>query len=223
MAVSRIVFPASLPRGFQVSVTSMTSRTAGFGATATVCDAAGTPGERPYRSATAEDVAMILGYSQSVMFVPGYGLAVAQAQHAVKELAGLLQDRGISVKYAIHPVAGRMPGHMNVLLAEADVPYEQLLDLDQSNPEFVRTDVAVVIGANDVTNPAARNNPESPIYGMPILDVDKAGAVIVLKRSMATGFSGIDNDLFYLDHTSMFFGDAKASVADLVSELRQLD
>ena len=195
----------------------------GFGATATVADAAGTPGERPYRSATAEDVAMILGYSQSVMFVPGYGLAVAQAQHAVKELAGLLQDRGISVKYAIHPVAGRMPGHMNVLLAEADVPYEQLLDLDQSNPEFVRTDVAVVIGANDVTNPAARTDPESPIYGMPILDVDKARAVIVLKRSMATGFSGIDNDLFYLDNTSMFFGDAKSSVSDLVNELRQLD
>ncbi|MCH8222928.1 MAG: NAD(P)(+) transhydrogenase (Re/Si-specific) subunit beta [Chloroflexi bacterium] len=195
----------------------------GFGATATVADAAGTPGERPYRSATAEDVAMILGYSQSVMFVPGYGLAVAQAQHAVKELAGLLQDRGISVKYAIHPVAGRMPGHMNVLLAEADVPYEQLLDLDQSNPEFVRTDVAVVIGANDVTNPAARTDPESPIYGMPILDVDKARAVIVLKRSMATGFSGIDNDLFYLDNTSMFFGDAKSSVSDLVTELRQLD
>ncbi len=195
----------------------------GFGATATVGGAAGTPGERPYRSATAEDVAMILGYSQSVMFVPGYGLAVAQAQHAVKELAGLLQDRGISVKYAIHPVAGRMPGHMNVLLAEADVPYEQLLDLDQSNPEFVRTDVAVVIGANDVTNPAARTNPESPIYGMPILDVDRAGAVIVLKRSMAPGFSGIDNDLFYLDNTSMFFGDAKSSVSDLVTELRQLD
>ena len=195
----------------------------GFGATATVGAAAGAPGARPYRSATAEDVATILGYSQSVIFVPGYGLAVAQAQHAVKELAALLQDRGISVKFAIHPVAGRMPGHMNVLLAEADVPYDQLLDLDQSNPEFVRTDVAVVIGANDVTNPAARTDPESPIYGMPILNVDHARTVIVLKRSMATGFSGIDNDLFYLDNTSMFFGDAKSSVADLVTEVRQLD
>jgi len=195
----------------------------GFGAESSSSTGGPAPGERPYRSVTAEDAAMILGYSQSVIFVPGYGLAVAQAQHAVKELASLLQERGITVKYAIHPVAGRMPGHMNVLLAEADVPYDQLLDLDQSNPEFERTDVAVVIGANDVTNPAARTNPESPIYGMPILNVDKASQVIVLKRSMATGFSGIDNDLFYLDNTAMYFGDAKKSVQDLVSEVREIE
>jgi len=195
----------------------------GFGAEGGSSSGGAEVGERPYRSSTAEDVAMILGYSQSVIFVPGYGLAVAQAQHAVKELAGLLQERGVEVKYAIHPVAGRMPGHMNVLLAEADVPYDQLLDLDQSNPEFERTDVAVIIGANDVTNPAARTDPDSPIYGMPILNVDSASQVIVLKRSMAVGFSGIDNDLFYLDNTSMYFGDAKKSVQDLVREVRELD
>ena len=195
----------------------------GFGAEGSSSAGGPAVGERPYRSATAEDVAMILGYSQSVIFVPGYGLAVAQAQHAVKELAGLLQERGITVKYAIHPIAGRMPGHMNVLLAEADVPYDQLMDLDQSNPEFDRTDVAVIIGANDVTNPAARTDPDSPIYGMPILNVDSASQVIVLKRSMAVGFSGIDNDLFYLDNTSMYFGDAKKSVQDLVAEVRDLE
>jgi NAD(P) transhydrogenase subunit beta len=195
----------------------------GFGATGGATVDGSKPGERPYRSVTAEDAAMILGYSQSVIFVPGYGLAVAQAQHSVEELASLLQERGIRVNHAVHPVAGRMPGHMNVLLAEADVPYDQLLDLDQSNPEFERTDVAIVIGANDVTNPAARTNPESPIYGMPILNVDMARSVIVIKRSMATGFSGIDNDLFYLDNNSMLFGDAKKVVGDLVTEIRALD
>ncbi len=194
----------------------------GFGAT--VAHVAGdAAGERPYRSVTTEDAAMMLAYSGSVIFVPGYGLAVAQAQHTVKELADVLLARGISVKYAIHPVAGRMPGHMNVLLAEADVPYDELFDLDQINPDFSHTDVAVVIGANDVTNPAARNQPDSPIFGMPILNVDHSRSVIVLKRSMATGFSGIDNDLFYLEKTSMLFGDAKESVSSLVSEVRQLD
>jgi len=193
----------------------------GFGATATAGGAA--VGERVYRSVTVEDAAMILGYSHSIVFVPGYGLAVAQAQHALKELAVLLQNRGADVKYAIHPVAGRMPGHMNVLLAEADVPYDELLDLEDANSELERADVAIVIGANDVTNPAARTDPGSPIYGMPILNVDKAKSVIVLKRSMSPGFAGIDNDLFYMEHTMMLFGDAKASVTSLVSEVRQLE
>jgi len=165
---------------------------------------------------------MMLGYAGSVIFVPGYGLAVAQAQHELRTLADLLQARGVDVKYAIHPVAGRMPGHMNVLLAEADVPYDQLYDLDQINRQFDQTDVAVVVGANDVVNPAARDSEGSPIYGMPILNVDHAASVIVLKRSMASGFAGIDNDLFYLDRTSMLFGDAKASVGGLVSEIEDL-
>jgi H+-translocating NAD(P) transhydrogenase subunit beta len=153
--------------------------------------------------------------------VPGYGLAVAQAQHGVRELADLLQARGIDVKYAIHPVAGRMPGHMNVLLAEANVPYEQLYDMEQINPEFPRADVALVIGANDVTNPAARSSPGSPIYGMPILDVDKAQNVIVIKRSMKPGFAGIDNDLYLDPKTAMLFGDAKDAVAKLVAEVKK--
>ena len=194
----------------------------GFGATVATVAGDGVD-ERPYRSVTAEDAAMMLAYSSSVIFVPGYGLAVAQAQHSVKELADLLLARGIIVKYAIHPVAGRMPGHMNVLLAEADVPYDELFDLDQINPDFGHTDVAVVIGANDVTNPAARDKPDSPIFGMPILNADHSRHIIVLKRSMATGFSGIDNDLFYLENTSMLFGDAKKSVSSLVAEVRRLD
>jgi proton-translocating NAD(P)+ transhydrogenase subunit beta len=149
-------------------------------------------------------------------------MAVAQAQHAVREMAKALEKKGIEVKYAIHPVAGRMPGHMNVLLAEADVPYDQLKEMDDINGEFARCDVALVIGANDVTNPAARTVADSPIYGMPILDVDKASSVIVLKRSMASGFAGIDNPLFYDPKTSMLFGDAKSSVADLLSEVHAL-
>lgn len=195
---------------------------AGVGAVATGGGAVDA-GEKTYRAVTAEDAAMILGYSQSVIFAPGYGLAVAQAQHAVKELADLLAARGIDVKYAIHPVAGRMPGHMNVLLAEADVPYDQLRDLEQVNSEFDHTDVAVVIGANDVTNPAARTEQDSPIYGMPILNVDKARNVIVIKRSLSPGFSGIDNSLFYLDNTMMFFSDAKSAVTSLSSEIRELE
>lgn len=192
----------------------------GFGAVDAA--AAGAIGERPVRSIGAEDGAMVLGYARSVIFVPGYGLAAAQAQHNVRELADLLQARGTDVKYAIHPVAGRMPGHMNVLLAEANVPYDQLYDLDQINDEFQRTDVAVVVGANDVTNPAARNDTNSPIYGMPILNVDRAKSVIVMKRSLSPGFAGIDNDLFYLENTMMFFSDAKRGMMELVQEVKEL-
>jgi len=162
----------------------------------------------------------MLAYAKHVMVVPGYGLAVAQAQHATRELADLLEARGVRVRYAIHPVAGRMPGHMNVLLAEANVPYPQLLDMEDANPEFTRTDVALVIGANDVTNPAARSNPESPLYGMPILDVDHAEHVIVLKRSMNPGFAGIENELYYNAKTAMLFGDAKSSVENLVGGVK---
>jgi H+-translocating NAD(P) transhydrogenase subunit beta len=174
------------------------------------------------RSTSAGDVAIQLSYARLVVVVPGYGMAVAQAQRAVADLAAELQKRGVEVLYAIHPVAGRMPGHMNVLLAEADVPYEQLKEMDEINGEFGRTDVALVIGANDVTNPAARTVQDSPIYGMPILDVDKAQSVVVLKRSMSSGFAGIDNPLFYDPKTSMLFGDAKASVSAVLSEVHAL-
>ena len=162
----------------------------------------------------------MLAYADQVMVVPGYGLAVAQAQHAARELADLLEARGVKVKYAIHPVAGRMPGHMNVLLAEASVPYPQLLDMEEANPEFPRTDVALVIGANDVTNPAARSNPDSPLYGMPILDVDKAKNVVVLKRSMNPGFAGIENELYFDPKTAMLFGDAKDSIERLIAGVK---
>ncbi len=174
------------------------------------------------RSASAEDVAVMLAYAQKVVFVPGYGLAVAQAQHDVRQLADLLESRGVEVSYAIHPVAGRMPGHMNVLLAEANVPYPQLKEMDEANPEFSRTDVAVVVGANDVVNPDARNNQGSPIYGMPILNVDNAGAVVVLKRSMNPGFAGIENPLFYNPKTVMLFGDAKDSITKLIADVKSL-
>jgi len=174
------------------------------------------------RETTPDDLAVMLAYARQVMIVPGYGLAVAQAQHAVRELADVLEGKGVQVKYAIHPVAGRMPGHMNVLLAEADVPYPQLLDMEDANPEFPRTDVALVIGANDVTNPAARSNRDSPLYGMPILDVDRAGNVVVLKRSMAAGFAGVDNELYFDPKTAMLFGDAKASLEKLVASTKQV-
>jgi NAD(P) transhydrogenase subunit beta len=174
------------------------------------------------REATVDDVATMLGYAQLVIVVPGYGLAVAQAQHAVRELADMLKKRGVSVKYAIHPVAGRMPGHMNVLLAEANVPYEELYDLDQINPEFERADVALVVGANDVVNPAARTDTSSPIYGMPILDADKAKHIVILKRSMKPGFAGIENELFYDPKAMMLFGDAKDSISKLVAAVKSL-
>jgi H+-translocating NAD(P) transhydrogenase subunit beta len=174
---------------------------------------------RPVHSATAEEAAAILGAANKVVIVPGYGMAVAQAQHKVRELYDILTKRGVDVTFAIHPVAGRMPGHMNVLLAEADIPYDKLLDMDEINADFPQTDVALIIGANDVTNPAARNDTSSPIYGMPILDVDKARTVMVIKRSMAAGFAGIDNPLYYLDKTLMLFGDAKNFAGAIVREL----
>jgi NAD(P) transhydrogenase subunit beta len=174
---------------------------------------------RPVRSATAEEAAAIIAAASRVVVVPGYGMAVAQAQHKVRELYDALGRRGVDVKFAIHPVGGRMPGHKNVLLAEADIPYDRLLDMDEINGEFPQTDVALVIGANDVTNPAARDDATSPIYGMPILDVDRARTVMVIKRSMAAGFAGIDNPLYYLDKTLMLFGDARSFVGDIVREL----
>ena len=185
----------------------------------TAAAAAGSDGGT-VRSATADDVAVMLAYARRVVFVPGYGLAVAQAQHDVRNLAELLEEKGVDVKYAIHPVAGRMPGHMNVLLAEANVPYDELVEMEQINPEFPQTDVSVVVGANDVVNPSARNQPGSPIYGMPILDVDKSQNVVVIKRSMSPGFAGIDNPLFYDPKTVMLFDDAKAAMEKLIAAVK---
>ncbi len=183
---------------------------------------AGVASERPVRTATPDDVAIMLGYARNVIFVPGYGLAVAQAQHTLRELADILSKRGVQVQYAIHPVAGRMPGHMNVLLAEADVPYEQLKEMDDVNPEFPSTDVALVVGANDVVNPAARTDRSAPIYGMPILNVDQAHQVVFLKRSMRPGFAGIENELLFDPKTQLLFGDAKASLTKVVNALNAL-
>jgi proton-translocating NAD(P)+ transhydrogenase subunit beta len=177
---------------------------------------------RTVRATTADDVAVQLSFARKVVVVPGYGLAVAQAQHDVRQLAELLEEKGIEVSYAIHPVAGRMPGHMNVLLAEANVPYDQLKEMDEINPDFPQTDVALVIGANDVVNPAARSDPSSPIYGMPILDVDKAASIVVMKRSMAPGFAGIDNELFLDGKTTMLFGNAKDSIVKLIGTVKAL-
>ena len=195
---------------------------AGFGGAPAGGGARGSGEERPHTSIGAQDAAIKLAYADSVVIVPGYGLAVAQAQHAIKEVADELEKRGVTVNYAIHPVAGRMPGHMNVLLAEADVPYEQLKEMEEINPEMPRTDVAVVVGANDVTNPAAKNDPDSPIAGMPIIEVDQAQQVIVIKRSLSPGFAGIDNDLFYEPNTSMLFDDAKKAAADIAAEIENL-
>ena len=178
--------------------------------------------EKPHVSIGAQDAAIKLAYADSVVIVPGYGLAVAQAQHAIKEVADELEKRGVTVNYAIHPVAGRMPGHMNVLLAEADVAYENLKEMEEINPEMSRTDVAVVVGANDVTNPAAKNDPDSPIAGMPIIEVSEAQEVIVIKRSLSPGFAGIDNDLFYEPNTSMLFADAKAAASEIAAEIGNL-
>ncbi len=193
----------------------------GFGGGAAAV-AGGDAGDKTVRETSAADAAIQMAYANQVVVVPGYGMAVAQAQHTVRDMAKLLEDKGVEVKYAIHPVAGRMPGHMNVLLAEADVPYDQLKEMDDINDQFTRTDVTLVIGANDVTNPAARNDPSSPIHGMPILNVDESKAVIVLKRSMGSGFAGIENQLYYDDKTSMLFGDAKASVSGVIEELKAL-
>ena len=192
----------------------------GFGTGDTVGAGAETGAEGTVRQVGPDDVAVMLAYARSVIIVPGYGLAVAQAQHQVHELAELLESRGVDVKYAIHPVAGRMPGHMNVLLAEANVPYPQLYEMERINPEFPRTDVALVVGANDVTNPAARSNPKSPIYGMPILDVDAAQNVVVIKRSMRPGYAGIDNELYSNPKTGMLFGDAKEALASLIAAVK---
>jgi NAD(P) transhydrogenase subunit beta len=190
-----------------------------FGAFGQVQVSTGKTEQRSYRSASAEEAASILEAASSVIIIPGYGLAVAQAQHKIRELFDSLSKRGVDVKFGIHPVAGRMPGHMNVLLAEADIPYDKRVEMDEINGDFPQCDVALVIGANDVTNPKARTDKTSPIYGMPILDVDKARTVMVIKRSMNPGFAGIDNDLYYLDKTLMLFGDAKAFVSELVKEL----
>ena len=194
----------------------------GFGGAVAAPDRGSELEGRTVRSTSAQDVAIQLAYARQVVVAPGYGMAVAQAQHAVRELERALEAKGVTVKYALHPVAGRMPGHMNVLLAEADVPYDLLREMDDINPEFSRTDVTLVIGANDVTNPAAKNEPGSPIYGMPILEVDRSGSVIVLKRSMASGFAGIDNPLFYEPKTAMLFGDAKQSVSEITAEVQAL-
>ena len=188
----------------------------------TMNTATGNAGALQARSITVEDAAIQLAYAQLVIIIPGYGMAVAQAQHQVRELAEVIERRGGEVKYAIHPVAGRMPGHMNVLLAEANIPYDKLYDMEEVNGEFERADVAMVIGANDVVNPAARTDKASPIYGMPILDADKARGIIVLKRSMAAGFAGIENELFYNPKTSMLFGDAKASLTQLIGEMKNV-
>jgi NAD(P) transhydrogenase subunit beta len=179
--------------------------------------------QRAYRSAGAEEAAELMRTANSVMIIPGYGMAVAQAQHKVRELFDILTRQGVDVKFAIHPVAGRMPGHMNVLLAEADIPYDKLIEMEDANDELPQVDISLIIGANDVTNPVARHDKTSPIYGMPILDVDKSHMVMVIKRSMNPGFAGIDNDLYYMDKTLMLFGDAKAFVSDLIKELSRND
>jgi NAD(P) transhydrogenase subunit beta len=194
-----------------------------FGAfTAKAQEASGSAEERPVRSGSPDDVAILLNYARRVVIVPGFGLAVAQAQHTVRELADLMISKGIDVAYGVHPVAGRMPGHMNVLLAEANVPYDQLLEMDEVNPTFGQTDVAIVIGANDVVNPAAQTTPGCPIYGMPILEVNNAANIIFLKRSMRPGFAGIENELLYDPKTMLLFGDAKASLTKVVSALKAL-
>ena len=191
-----------------------------FGSVVTASGSTDAPGGRSVRSGTADDIGVLLAYSRKVVIIPGYGLAVAQAQHVVRELADTLKARGVEVFFAIHPVAGRMPGHMNVLLAEANVPYDELKEMDEANPELPTADVALVVGANDTVNPAAKSSPGSPIYGMPIINADEAANVVFLKRSMRPGFAGIDNDLLYNDKTVLLFGDAKDTLTALVAAVK---
>ncbi|MFN7499589.1 MAG: NAD(P)(+) transhydrogenase (Re/Si-specific) subunit beta [Dolichospermum sp.] len=221
VGASGIILTEIMCKAMNRSLFSVLFSAFGSVSTATGGAAAGASNQ-PVRSIDPEEGAMMLGYARSVVIVPGYGMAVAQAQHSVRELADQLERMGVDVKYAIHPVAGRMPGHMNVLLAEANVAYTQLYDMEDINPKFEQADVALVIGANDVVNPAARSDKNSPIYGMPILEVDRAKQTIVIKRGMSAGFAGVDNELFYKDKTTMLFGSAKDMVAKLVSEVKQL-
>ena len=222
VGASGIILTQIMCKAMNRSLTSVLFGAFGGGGGAVASGAGADMTDKTVRTVDPEEAAMMLGYARSVVIVPGYGMAVAQAQHTVRELADQLDRLGVEVKYAIHPVAGRMPGHMNVLLAEANVPYPQLYDMDDINPQFDETDVALVIGANDVVNPAARHDSASPIYGMPILEVDKAKHTIVIKRGMSAGFAGIENELFYKDKTMMLFGSAKDAVAKLVSEVKQL-
>ncbi|HLK44216.1 MAG TPA: NAD(P)(+) transhydrogenase (Re/Si-specific) subunit beta, partial [Thermoleophilia bacterium] len=220
VGASGMLLTQMMGRAMNRSLANVVFGAFGTGGEAVVAAGAGANGQ--VRATSADDVAIMLAYARRVVIVPGYGLAVAQAQHNVRELADLLERRGVDVRYAIHPVAGRMPGHMNVLLAEADVPYTQLYEMDDINEEFGRTDVSLVIGANDVVNPAARTSPGSPIYGMPVLRVDESAAVVVLKRGMSTGFAGVENDLFIDPKTSMLFGDAKESVISLAAAVKNV-
>ncbi|MDY6782718.1 MAG: NAD(P)(+) transhydrogenase (Re/Si-specific) subunit beta [Cyanobacteriota bacterium] len=222
VGASGIILTNIMCKGMNRSIASVLF--GGFGAEVAAGGGGGSAqGDRAVKSIDAEECAMMLGYARSVAIIPGYGMAVAQAQHAVRELTDRLEKLGVEVKYAIHPVAGRMPGHMNVLLAEANVPYTQLYDMEDINPDLEQTDVALVIGANDVVNPAARHDRNSPIYGMPILEVDKAKHAVVIKRGMGTGFSGVQNELFFGDRTMMLFGSAKDMVAQLANEVKQLE
>lgn len=222
VGASGIILTEIMCKAMNRSLISVLFDAFGSSGSATTGNGGATATDKTVRSIDPEEGAMMLGYARSVVIVPGYGMAVAQAQHNVRELADQLERMGVDVKYAIHPVAGRMPGHMNVLLAEANVPYEQLHDMEDINTQFDQTDVALVIGANDVVNPAAKTDNASPIYGMPILEVDKAKHAIVIKRGMSAGFAGVDNDLFYKDKTTMLFGSAKEVVGKLVSEVKQL-
>jgi len=223
VGASGIILTQIMCKAMNRSLTNVLFGAFGTGAGTGGAVGGGSAVAKPVRAISPEDAAMMLGYAGLVVIVPGYGLAVAQAQHEVRELADQIEKRGGKVRYAIHPVAGRMPGHMNVLLAEANVPYDKLADMDEINPEFERADVSLVIGANDVVNPAARTDSSSPIFGMPILNADHAKACIVMKRGMSAGFAGIENELFYAPKTAMLFGNAKDSLAKLVAEVKAIE